>query len=384
MALYLMGSLAYVALPRWFPSAELNARLIVSAAATLLFFVSILGHELGHAFLARRHGVGVDGITLWLLGGIARLRSQAPTPAAEFQIAIAGPAVSLLLVFAFAGSSLLFDRYSAWPLAAAAFGWLALVNLLLAVSNLVPAAPLDGGRVLTAILWKRNGDPDRSRVLSARAGLILGAALFFGFIAGFFLSSRIAIWWAVLGAGTGIFLAHAAVGEIRNAVVRGRLRAALAGSVMAKHPPPVPDSLTAQQFLDWTGSNGGQVACPVVRWDQEPIGYIAPAPLRALSDSQRSWTTVTELMTPAPMVDRAWVNESVQEVLQRLEVGRQELVVLHDPTNGSPVGTITRSQIEHLFVPPTVWGTERKAPPTAEVEGHPADLRGPRALKPLG
>ena len=362
VAVYLAATLTLAALPRWFPSADLTSRVIASVFTTLLFFLSILVHELGHAIVAKRHGIEVDGITLWLLGGIARLRQQASTPAAEFQVAAAGPAGSFAMALVFAGAAIGLDRLSSWQLAAGASGWLAIVNLLLALSNLIPAAPLDGGRVLTSILWWRNGDAERSRILSARCGLVLGAVLVAGFTTAFFVLDELAAWLVVFGVGTGLFLAHAAVGEISGAVIRGRLQSTTTQAVMTTHPPSVPDSLTVGQFLNWAGTEGGHTACPVVRWDFEPIGYVAPSALGSVPTPDRSWTTLSQVMTPAPNVARAWSTESVAEVLERLGDDKHSVIVLHNPDDSSPVGTLTRPQLDQLFASPTLWGIDKKMP----------------------
>lgn len=363
VAVYLVAALTLGALPRWFPSTTTTARLTVSGVATLLFFLSILGHELGHALAARRHGIDVDGISLWLLGGIARLRQQASTPKAEFDVAAAGPAASLALSGGFAVASLGIDRFSDWRLAAAACGWLSISNLLLGLSNLFPVAPLDGGRVLTAYLWRRSGDAEEARLLSARAGLVFGTSLAVVFSFGFVFTDRVGLWWAVLGAGTGLFLVHAAIDEIAGAVIRRRLTAVTTGSLMASHPPPVPDSMSAGEFLQWSTTRGGPTACPVVRWDHEPIGYIDPGVVAALSPGEQSWTTVAQLMTTTASAARAWETEPIGAVLDRFGESQHRLIVIHDPHSGLPTGTLTRPQIDPLFTRPNLWGVSKSAPP---------------------
>ncbi len=127
----------------------------MAIVATLLFFASILLHELGHAVQAQREGIAIEGITLWVFGGVASLKQEAPSAGAELRVALAGPAVSLAL-----GVACLLAALAA-PLPDAADGvlfWLGQINLYLLVFNLIPALPLDGGRVLRAILWARRRD----------------------------------------------------------------------------------------------------------------------------------------------------------------------------------------------------------------------------------
>ncbi|MEU9613777.1 MULTISPECIES: site-2 protease family protein [Streptomyces] len=143
-------------------------------AAAVIFFASLLAHELAHAVLARRNGVPVDGIALWLLGGMARLKAEASSPAAELRIAGVGPLVSLLLSGVLALGTWLLHLASAPELAIEVTAWLAGINFLLVAFNVLPAAPLDGGRLLRAFLWWRTGDRLRATVIATHAGRVLG------------------------------------------------------------------------------------------------------------------------------------------------------------------------------------------------------------------
>src|SRR6056297_151664 len=170
-------------LPAAVPAAGAGAHWLVAAAGVALFFGSILAHELGHSLVAQREGIRVRAITLWLLGGVAEIERDATTPGAEFRIAAAGPAVSVALAVGFLGSAYAWDAFGVVDtgggpsLVATMLWWLGIVNGFLAVFNLFPAAPLDGGRILTSVLWWRSGDPYRARGQAARAGQGLGLAL---------------------------------------------------------------------------------------------------------------------------------------------------------------------------------------------------------------
>jgi Zn-dependent protease len=149
---------------------------IVGVLGAAIFFASLLLHELAHAVVAQRNGMRVESVTLWLFGGVAQLSGKVPGPGAQLRIAIAGPATSGLLAAVFIGAAFALD-----PIAPAvvvgAVAWLGLINAVLAVFNLLPGAPLDGGRVLTAALWKLRGDERTARRQSARAGRVVGALL---------------------------------------------------------------------------------------------------------------------------------------------------------------------------------------------------------------
>lgn len=167
-------------------------------AAALLFFGSLLLHELGHALVARREGVEIEGITLWLFGGVARLRSPFPSAGAEFRIAVAGPIVTALLSGGFVALAVL-ARFG--PAVDGVLAWLGYINVFLLAFNLLPALPLDGGRVFRAALWRLKGDFGFATRIAAAVGRIFGLAFVaLGGYAFFFTGSRVdGLWLALLG-----------------------------------------------------------------------------------------------------------------------------------------------------------------------------------------
>ncbi len=339
-----------------FPDAPLSARVGVAICGSTLFLVSLIGHELGHAVIARRNGVGVEGITLWLLGGFARLSRQAPNPGAEFRIAAAGPAANFVLSGLF-GVIVAMGRYRSWPeLVTAMFAWLIAVNLLLGVSNLLPGAPLDGGRILTAIIWKRTGNGELARLGSARLGMGIGTVIFGLGIAEVVHWSRLSGWGTVL---IGTFIVLAARGEIAGAALRHRLASTPTAALMAAHPRPVNEAMTIEQFLR-TQAPGPELARPVVRWGSEPIGYVAPGLFASVDPVERSWTPLGRHMVPVGGVQRAWTTESVAALMERSGGEMPPMVVLHEPEHGSAVGTLSRGRVRTLMEEPVdFWGRDR-------------------------
>ena len=177
IAWFLGVGLATGALPASAPGSSSATYWATASVGVAAFFASILFHELAHALVARRFGVQTEGIELWLLGGMARLNSDAPSPKADGLIAVAGPLSSLLLGAAGIGAAVGLEAMDAWPLAAAMIGWLGVVNVIIALFNLLPGAPLDGGRILRAVRWSRHGDRTRATHKAAQAGQILGWAI---------------------------------------------------------------------------------------------------------------------------------------------------------------------------------------------------------------
>ena len=145
--------------------------------AAALFLASLLAHELAHALVARRSGVTVRSVTLWMLGGVTDLEGEPPTAGADFRIALAGPVASLAAGGICYGLGAAVHAAGGPALVVAAASWLAVMNVVLAVFNLLPGAPLDGGRVLRAILWRRYGDRERAERGAARAGQALGVVM---------------------------------------------------------------------------------------------------------------------------------------------------------------------------------------------------------------
>jgi Zn-dependent protease len=167
-------SLAADQLPAEFPGQPAGAYWIVGLVAAGLFFASVLAHELAHSLVARRHGVEVDGITLWMLGGVAKLGGESPTAGAELRIASAGPATSIGLAALFGVTAYTASALGAPGLLGSALAWLALINGILSVFNLIPAAPLDGGRILASLLWFHHGNRHRAVASAARVGVVFG------------------------------------------------------------------------------------------------------------------------------------------------------------------------------------------------------------------
>ncbi|MFE0677695.1 site-2 protease family protein [Streptomyces sp. NPDC058867] len=268
---------------------------LASAVTAAVFLLSLLAHEISHALVARRNGVTVQDITLWLLGGLARLKNEAATPGAELRIAGVGPLVSLLLGGLFALAAGLVAVASGSGLAVEALAWLAGINILLAVFNALPAAPLDGGRLLRAAVWWRTGSPLRATAVATAAGRFLGWTLvaigLYLVLVGAVLSG---VWLVVIG----WFVIAVATVEVGQARLRELLGGIPVRDAMTPGPVTVPAATTISEFLADPRYRYRHSAFPVVDGADTAAGLVTVRDADAVAEPERSSTPVTEAMVP--------------------------------------------------------------------------------------
>ena len=283
----------------------------MAVAASVLFFASLLLHELGHAIQARREGMEIEGITLWLFGGVAKFKGMFPGAGAEFRIAIAGPLVSLALGLAFAAAAgLIGGRQEVDGVAA----WLGYINLTLLAFNLLPALPLDGGRILRAALWRARNDFRWATRVAAAVGRGFGYLLIAAGIAMFvFQGSFGGAWLAFIG----WFLLQAATSEDRYVVVQETLGDLRVRDLMVRDPVTVPAGITLGEFMDQVAWSKRFTTYPVLDGERV-VGLLA---FRCVAEVPRSdWDrrTVRDCMIPLERVPVLSPDESAVEALAEL------------------------------------------------------------------
>ncbi len=311
----IVWSLAVGVFPNTNPGLADGTYVGMAIVAAVLFFTSLLLHELGHAFEARRAGMEIEGITLWLFGGVAKFRGMFPSAGAEFRIAIAGPLVSLLIGVVFV--------LIAWglPLPEAVDGvaaWLGYINLVLLVFNLIPALPLDGGRVLRAALWGAKG----SFAWATRVAASVGRGFGYLFIAAgigllIFQGAFSGAWLAFIG----WFLLQAASGELRYLAARHALGDLRVRDLMVRDPVTVSPDLTLGQFMDDVVWARRYTTYPVVS-DGQAVGLL---PFRCVAQVPRSeWETrrVGDCMIERERVPVLEEGEELIDALQELSEGQ--------------------------------------------------------------
>jgi Zn-dependent protease/CBS domain-containing protein len=336
------------------PVAEYVAAAVVTAVA---YMGSLLAHELAHSLVARRNGLQVEGITLWLLGGVSRLQGEVADPGAEVRIAGVGPLVSLLLGGAFLLVAWLVHAAGVRGVLVAALAWLGGINVLLAVFNVIPAAPLDGGRLLRAVLWRITGDRLKATEWSARSGQVFGWALV---VIGVYLvlvrRNYSWLWFILLG----WFLISAATAESRQAELQSRLRTVPVWQIMTPDPVTVPASATVAQFLTDYLPRHRHSAFPVVNGGQT-TGLVTVHRASQVPASEQGNTTLGDVACPLADVARATPDEPAADVLPRLNEcsDRRALVFTGDHLAGIISPTDISRALERLSRTPGRSGPAR-------------------------
>ena len=307
----IVWSLSAAVFPSQNPGLGDGTYLAMALVAAVLFFVSILLHELGHAIQAQRDGMEIDGITLWLFGGVARFRGMFPSAGAEFRIALAGPAVSLLLGLAFVGLAVLLDGPAAADGVAA---WLGYINLALLLFNLLPALPLDGGRVLRSVLWHSRGDFGWATRIAASIGRSFGFLFIVGGLALLILHGAFSGAWLAF---IGWFLLGAASAENRYLVARQALAGLRVRDLMVRDPVTVDPTLSLARFVDDTAWRHRFTTYPVVEHGRI-VGLLPFARVAKVPRAEWETTRVEQCYRPKGELLVVDTDQDVVEVLAEL------------------------------------------------------------------
>lgn len=312
-----------------------------AGVGAFLFFASILIHELCHSLVARARGATVDRITLFVFGGVSQLRGEPERPRDEFLIAVVGPLASLGLgALFYAGGRLLLPP----SLAAAVAAWLGGVNLLLAGFNLLPGYPLDGGRLLRALLWAFTGDLRKATRAAAWAGAAIGGGIIA--LGGFLIFATAQLLSGVWLALIGWFLFAAARGSVRHLEFRKVLEGYVVGQAMRSDCARAAPGETVEEAVERRILGTG-TRCLFVTDDQDLKGLITLHEIRRLP--REAWPTsrLDAVMLPLDRLESASPDESLIHALERMEAaGINQLPVLED---GRLLGVIGREDILHVL-----------------------------------
>ncbi|GGU50079.1 site-2 protease family protein [Lentzea flava] len=323
VAVIVIGQVVAVSvLPREAPGQSSAVYWTAGVLAALAFMASLLCHELAHALTANRLGVGVRRIDLWLLGGVSQLSSSPATPRIEFLISVAGPGTSALIGALAFGTGTALAAWGAPAVVVSPVVWLAVANGVLAVFNLVPAAPLDGGRVLAAAVWWRTGDERRGAKAAAFAGRAFGTLLVAFGLMQVFAGLLTGLWLVLMG----VYLTVSSSAEQSAGETRHRLGTLLVRDVMVPDPQIAPGWWTVQAFLHDLASGPHSRVFPVVAFDGAAVGVVSLAELVGVREPLN--TRIADACRALPDVPTAAPDEPLLDVLGRTPLGQRRGVVL--------------------------------------------------------
>jgi Zn-dependent protease len=288
--------------------------IVAGVVATVAFFGSILAHEFGHALVARRYGVQTQTIDLWALGGVAHLDREPPTPKADGLIALAGPAVSLTIGVAATAAGM--------GLQSQALAWIGFVNLILAVFNMLPGAPLDGGRVLRAYRWARTGDRYRAMRDAGNAGRVLGWGIA-AFGLALVLNGQLGVFILI----TGVFIATNARAEIMSSYITEQLEGIKVRDLTWFGVAQAGTDMDADSMIEQRQRLGSAGAVAVVDDAGRLDGLVMEEQLWAVPHERRPVVMLTDLMVPFDVLAKASPDEDLSAVLSRLDPRRPVLTV---------------------------------------------------------
>jgi len=311
---------------------------VTGIITSLLFFSSVVAHELAHSLVGRANGIPVKSITLFIFGGIAHMAGEATSPSAELKMAVAGPACSL----AIAGLSALiwfFTRGIIEPVAAM-FQWLALVNIILAAFNLIPGFPLDGGRVFRSILWRFTGNYVPSTRIASWVGRGIGYLLILsGILVIFLLHDWFGgVWMAFIG----WFLENAASTSYHQAQWRDALHSFTASQAMTSDCPVVPANITINQLVHGYIFTSGRDYF-LVTDEGRLMGILTLQNVKATPQQNWAETQVKEIMTPVDKLKVAYPDQDALSMLEQMD--EDDIDQMPVVSEGRVIGIITRDNL---------------------------------------
>jgi len=326
-------------------------RIILGILTSLLFFASMVTHELAHSILAIRNNIPVKDITLFVFGGVSQITKEATSPRAELLIAIVGPLTSLALAGIFYGLYILLAG-TQQILAASLMQWLAWINVILAVFNLIPGFPLDGGRIFRALVWRRTQDYQKA----TRTATKVGQGIAYAFIAaGLALILVLRLWlngmWLIF---IGWFLNDAARASYQLILLRDALTGVTARQVTDYGCPLIPPHMNlmelVQQYVLPTGRS-----CFLISWGAELEGMVTLQQIKKVPRSRWAITSVQDIMTTASKLKVAYADQDILNVLQEMNGESAEHIPVMEA--GKVVGVISREDVVRFLRTRADFGT---------------------------
>jgi Zn-dependent protease/predicted transcriptional regulator len=322
--------------PNVYPHWSVTAYVVVAIATSLLFFGSVLAHELAHSLVAQAAGIPMHSITLFIFGGVAQMTEEPGRPGVEFRMALAGPATSLALGVVF-GTIWIATTGVSEQVAAIAL-WLGRINIILAVFNLIPGFPLDGGRVLRSIIWWRTGNLRGATRTASAVGRGVGYIFIFGGIWMVFQGDWGGLWMALIG----WFIQNAAAGSYQQVVLQDMLKGHRVSEVMMRDCHAISPQLTLEKLVDDYILGSGRRCFPVVE-DNRVLGLMTIHNVKQVPRELWSTRTLEKEMTPMNKLKWVGPGEDLASVLQLMTA--EDVNQLPVVDEGKIVGMIARENL---------------------------------------
>ncbi len=323
----------------------------VGVLTTLLFFASVVFHELSHSVVAQAYKIKVLSITLFIFGGLARISREPAKAIQEFNIAVAGPLASFFLAGAFYSLTLFFPDN---PMILALGNYLAGTNLLLACFNLLPGFPLDGGRIFRAIVWGITKDFTRATHAAGATGKLIAYALIAFGIYSIAVGNWNNVWFALIG----WYLLNAAQASVAQVTIRGALSGLCAADVMSQEVPTIPANMNLEEYSNEVLRTGRRMH--IVTMDDRLVGLMNVAALNQVPREEWNMNSVQAVMVPRDKIIWASPEESLQRLLERLlaaDVNQMPVVSHGKDGSAHIVGIVTRDAILRVIQTRSELGT---------------------------
>ena len=343
IAILLTWTLADGYFPHYYPGLSSGVYWIMGVIGMLGLFVCVTLHELGHAFVAKHYKMPISQITLFIFGGVAEIKQEPKTPKIEFLMAIAGPFVSLVLAGILYGVTVI-GKHSGWPVPIVAItGYLALINIVLLVFNLVPAFPLDGGRIFRSILWGWKKNLGWATKVASRIGDGFGFVLIFLGILILFTGNFISGFWLII---IGYFIHRAASSSRTQYYIDKELSGETVEKFMTRNPISVSPEVAIQEFIDKYVYQSYHHLYPVTE-NGKLLGYISLLEVKSLSAGDWKNTPVKKVMVPSSLFKTVSPKMNAFEAFNLMNETRFPLLLVTE--NDRLVGILTAQDLFKLI-----------------------------------
>ncbi|MGW0046869.1 site-2 protease family protein [Nocardia cyriacigeorgica] len=316
---------------------------LAAAGGAAGLIATLMIHELAHSVVAQRDGVPVEQVVLWLLGGVSELATEPPSVRSDLRIAAAGPLTSLALGLGLIGLAAGMSQFTSGPILGVV-AWLGAMNVVLAVFNMLPGAPLDGGRILRALLWWRSGDQLRAAALAARWGRAMGLGFMAVGAAELILVGAASGLWLLL---LGWFLFTAASTELAAAGLRHQLGDVRVRDVMTTSVTAIPSTWSVDDLLMSSVPDSGHQVFPVVDDNESPVAVLAWSDVVGVPMRTRAKAMVSEVARPLPARARVLADDKLSDVAARVVLRPDLDIIAVVDSRGRAIGLVTAGDVAH-------------------------------------